>query len=171
MMIFEDFKYKIECYYEEYSPKYLFSMLRSDGTSAMILYRLSQFFVKHHLGFFAYVFRSLNKILNGCWIGRNANFDRGFVIMHSSGVVINSGVKGGRNIVVQSGVVIGAARNGPKAESPTLGNNIFIGAGAKILGGIKIADNTVIGANAVVMHDIPNNATVVGVPGRVVRIG
>ena len=91
-------------------------------------------------------------------------------MMHPSGVVINSGVKGGKNIVIESGVVIGAARNGFPVEVPRLGNSIFIGAGAKILGGVRIGDNVKIGANAVVLEDVPDNATAVGIPARAVKI-
>jgi serine O-acetyltransferase len=135
----------------------------------MILYRFSRFFIKYHLGFIAAVLRGLNRIINSCWIGRNADFENGFVIMHPYGIVINSGVKGGENIVVQSGVVIGVARYGPPVKVPKLGSNIFIGTGAKLLGGIKIGDNVKIGANAVIIKDVPDNATVVGIPGKVME--
>ena len=89
--------------------------------------------------------------------------------MHPIGVVINGGVKGGKNIIIESSVVIGAARNGLPVEVPVLGNDIFIGAGAKILGGIKIGNNVKIGANAVVVKDVPDGSTVVGIPGRIVQ--
>ncbi|MDE2010537.1 MAG: hypothetical protein KGJ09_10760 [Candidatus Omnitrophica bacterium] len=88
--------------------------------------------------------------------------------MHPIGVVINGGVRGGKNIVIESGVVIGAARNGLPVRVPVLGNDVFIGAGAKVLGGITIGNNVKIGANAVVIHDVPDGATVVGIPAKVV---
>lgn len=171
MIILEDMKYKGRRYYGVCSSRDLLRVLRTDGTSAMILYRLSRFFLKYHFGIIAALFRSLNRIMNSCWIGRNANFESGFVIMHPYGIVINSGVRGGKNIVVQSGVVIGAARDGTPADVPILGNNISIGTGAKILGGVKIGDNVKIGANAVIVKDVPDNATAVGVPGKVTEKG
>lgn len=69
--------------------------------------------------------------------------------------------------MLEHGVTIGAE----KEQSPILGNNIFIGAGAKIIGGVRIGDNVKIGANAVVVKDVPDNATVVGVPARIIKIG
>lgn len=171
-MIIEDLKYKNYCYYGEYSLKNVWRILRIDGTSAMILFRICHFLVKHHLAFVSHFFRGFNRIANGCWIGRNADFGKGFVIMHSSGIVINSGVKGGENIIIQSGVVIGVAMEGGGGNTkvPTLGSNIYIGAGAKILGGISVGDNVTVGANAVVLRDVPNDATVVGVPAKVIKI-
>ena len=88
--------------------------------------------------------------------------------MHPIGVVINSGVKGGKNIVIESGVVIGAARNSLPVEVPTLGDDVFIGAGAKVLGGITVGNHVKIGANAVVVKDIPDGSTAVGVPARAI---
>ncbi|MCA9408119.1 MAG: serine O-acetyltransferase, partial [Candidatus Omnitrophica bacterium] len=80
-----------------------------------------------------------------------------------------SEVKGGKNIVIESGVVIGAARNGLPVEAPYLKNNIFIGSGAKILGGISIGNHVNIGANAVVLQNVPDNSTAVGVPARIIE--
>jgi len=81
--------------------------------------------------------------------------------------VINSKVIGGKNIVVESGVVIGDE----KGQAPILGSNIFIGAGAKIIGGISIGDNVKIGANAVVVKSLPSNVTAVGVPAKIINKG
>jgi serine O-acetyltransferase len=99
-------------------------------------------------------------------IGRGADFGPGFVILHSFGVVINSQVRGGRNVVIEHGVTIGAEKD----TSPVLGDDVFIGAGAKIIGGVRIGSRVKIGANAVVTKDVPDDATVVGVPARVVKL-
>jgi serine O-acetyltransferase len=99
-------------------------------------------------------------------IGRNAEIGPGLVIVHSIGIVINSNVKAGKNLVIEHGVTIGAEKN----RSPILGDNVFIGAGAKIIGGIKIGSDVKIGANAVVTKDLPDGATAVGVPARIVKI-
>jgi len=165
-MIRDDFRVKSECYYNQSDAKHILRVLISDGSSAMILYRIAGFFRTIGIGVIGWIFLEINKALNGCVIGRNAEFDKGFVIMHSHGVVINGGVKGGKNIVIEGGVVIGAAHNGLPVKVPTLGNNVFIGAGAKILGDIKIGNNVKVGANAVVVKDVPDGATVVGVPAR-----
>ncbi|MDO7084117.1 serine acetyltransferase [Pseudocolwellia sp. AS88] len=142
-----------------------FRTLVSDGTSANFFYRATQFLMKCRLSPVALITLWLNRVINGCVIGAQATFDKGFVIMHPVGVVINSKVRGGTNITVESGVVIGDE----KGKAPLLGNNIFIGAGAKIIGGITIGDNVKVGANAVVVKDVPSNVTVVGIPARIIN--
>ena len=149
---------------------YQVSMLRtivSDGTSANALYRLTSWFIKYKLAPLALVSLWLNRVINGCVIGAGAKFEQGFVIMHPVGVVINSKVIGGKNIVVESGVVIGDE----KGQAPVLGSNVFIGAGAKIIGGIIIGDNVKIGANAVVVKSLPSNVTAVGIPAKIINKG
>ena len=149
---------------------YQVSMLRtlvSDGTSANALYRLTSWLVKYKLSPLALVSLWLNRVINGCVIGAGAKFDEGFVVMHPVGVVINSKVCGGKNVIIESGVVIGDE----KGQAPVLGNNIFVGAGAKIIGGITIGDNVKIGANAVVVKDLPSNVTAVGVPAKIINKG
>jgi serine O-acetyltransferase len=168
MKLIKDFIYKSECYFGQSDTKGILRVLISDGSSAMILYRVSYGLNKIGLGILALPFLMLNKLLNGCVIGYKAQFEEGFVIMHPVGVVINGAVKGGRNIVVESGVVIGAAKNGLPVKVPVLGNNIYIGSGAKIFGDITIGNNVKIGANSVVVKNIPDNVTVVGIPARVV---
>ena len=170
MKISEDFIHKSECYFGSHPLSRMLRVMISDGSSAVVLYRLYEFFRKIKLEVIGYIFLELNKLLNGCVIGRKAEFEGGFVLMHPIGVVINAGVKGGRNIVLESSVVIGAARNGLPVEVPVLGHNIFIGSGAKVLGGIKIGNNVKIGANAVVLNNVPDGATVVGIPARVVKV-
>ena len=171
MKLIEDFKFKSECYFGRQDLKSVLRVMISDGSSAVIFYRLMQFFNNLHLGVIGVIFYELNKIINGCVIGRKAEFADGFVLMHPVGVVINAGVTGGKNIVIESGVVIGAARNGYPVLVPQLGNNVFIGSGAKVLGGIKVGSNVKIGANAVVVKNVPDNVTVVGIPARVVHEG
>ena len=168
-MFIQDLKHKAECFYGESSLKHILRIMLVDGTSAVFHYRCARFFQKIGLGFIGWFLLDWNRFANGCVIGRNAEFGKGFVIMHPAGVVINGGVKGGENIVIESGVVVGAARNGLPVEVPELGSNIFIGSGAKILGCIKIGNNVKIGANSVVIKDVPDGATVVGVPGRIIE--
>ena len=96
-------------------------------------------------------------------IGVRARFGPGFVLIHPVGVVINSSVVGGANVWIESSVVIGDNRG----RSPLLGNDIFVGSGAKIIGGVKIGNGVRIGANAVVLHDLANGVTAVGIPAKV----
>jgi serine O-acetyltransferase len=168
LIIFEDLKHKSVRYFGSWSFKELYRTLRTDGTSAVFLYRLSQFLQNYHMGILAILVRYLNRFLNACWIGKNAQFGPGFVIMHPYGVVINSNVKGAANIIIQSGVVIGVDKDGT-TNVPILGSDVYIGAGAKLIGNIKIGNNVLIGANAVIQKDIPDNSISVGVPGKNLR--
>lgn len=141
------------------------SMLRivmADGTCANLLYRMMRWCVSVRLSPLAYLCYQLNKFFNGCVIGVGADFGPGLVIMHPIGVVINSKVKGGSNITIESGVVIGDE----KGRSPVLGNDIFIGAGAKIIGELQLSDEVKVGANAVVTKSAPAGATMLGVPAK-----
>jgi serine O-acetyltransferase len=158
----EDLRCKALWCYESDRPAARFKALFTDGTAAMILYRLMQWSGRYRLGMLEMVFGKLNATFGHCIIGRGAQFGPGFVLIHSSGVVINGGVRGGSGIYIEHQVTIGAERR----QTPVLGNGIFIGAGAKIIGGINIGDGARIGANAVVLHDVLPNHTAVGVPAR-----
>jgi serine O-acetyltransferase len=136
--------------------------LLADGTSANLLYRLQQLLVDAGLMPLALIPHWLNKMLNGCVIGVRARFGAGLVLIHPVGVVINSSVRAGRNVRIESSVVIGDNRG----RSPVLGDDIYIGSGAKIVGAVRLGDGARIGANAVVMHDVPAAATAVGIPAR-----
>lgn len=141
-------------------------MAFSDGSTAQILYRVMRFFQTHHLKPIAAIVYRLNAVIGHVVIGRGAEFGRGFVILHSFGIVVNSSVRAGEGLIMEHDVTIGAE----KGRSPVLGNNVFIGAGARLIGPIVIGNDVRIGANAVVTKDVPDGATVVGIPGRVVRI-
>jgi serine O-acetyltransferase len=144
----------------------LVHMLLSEGGAAQILYRAMRFCQTHRLKILAAVIYRLNAFLTHATIGRNADIAPGFVILHSLGVIINTNVRAGRNLVVYHNVTLGAERN----RSPILGDNVYIGAGAKIIGGVHIGSDVRIGANAVVTKDVPSGATVIGIPARIVRM-
>jgi len=137
----------------------------TDGTAAMFLYRLMQGARRWRLTPLEMLFNKLNSLCCNCVIGRGADFGPGLVLIHSSGVVINGGVRGGSNILLEHQVTLGAERR----QCPTLGSGIFIGAGAKVIGGVAVGNGAKIGANAVVVEDVPPDVTVVGIPARVVR--
>jgi len=161
-----DFRLKARwCYGTDRGIGTVLRLLFTDGTMAMVFYRVMQASRRHGLTPIELVANRLNGIFCNCFIGRGAEFGRGFVLVHADGVVINRLVRGGENIYLEHQVTIGADRG----TSPVLGNDIFIGAGAKILGPITIGDGARVGANAVVVKNVPAWATVVGVPAKVVR--
>ena len=164
-LIRSDIRAKAEWVYGSVSGKALLKALLTDGTFAMITYRLMQASQRLHLTPLAMVFNKINVVFGRCIIGRGAEFGPRFVLIHSDGVVINSSVKGGQDIKLEHAVTIGAERH----ESPLLGNDVFVGAGAKIVGGIRIGSRVKVGANAVVLEDVPDGVTVAGVPARVVK--
>ena len=136
--------------------------LFTDGTFAMVVYRLMQASQRLRLAPLAMLFNKLNVICGGCIIGRGAVFGPRFVLVHSQGVVINTAVVGGSDVRIEHQVTIGAERD----RSPRVGDDVFIGAGAKIVGAVTVGSHVRIGANAVVVDDIPDGVTAVGIPAR-----
>lgn len=163
-IILQDLRRKAMWCYESDHPAALLKTLVTDGTAAMILYRLMQWSRKRRLSPLEMLFNKLNAVFCGCIIGRGAEFGPGFVLIHSNGVVINGQVRGGSGVHIEHQVTIGAERR----RTPTLGDDVFIGAGARIIGHVSIGDGARIGANAVVISDVPANRTAVGVPARIV---
>lgn len=139
-------------------------MLLSDGSLCSVLYRLTGALRGLHLWPLAAVVYKLNTLLTGAVIGLGAEFGPGLVILHSHGTVINKAVRGGANVTLENGITLGAE----KGASPKLGDNVFVGAGARVIGGVRVGSRARIGANGVVLEDVPEDATAVGVPARVV---
>lgn len=161
--LYADLKSK-QTLYQQYGDQVsLLKVILSDGTCANVLFRLQASLAQLKLKPLALVPHLLNKWINGCVIGIGAQFDAGLVLIHPIGVVINSSVRGGRNVRIESSVVIGDNRGG----SPVLGHDVFLGSGAKVIGPIRLGDGCRIGANAVVLKDVPDGATAVGVPAKV----
>ena len=163
-LIRSDIKAKARWMYDSESPQAILKTLCTDGTAAMITYRFMQASQKAHFAPLAMLFNKINVCFGGCIIGRRADFGPSFVLIHSQGVVINASVKGGEGIKIEHQVTIGAEKD----QAPVIGDNVFLGAGAKVIGNVTVGDNVKIGANAVVVTDIPANSTAVGVPARVV---
>jgi serine O-acetyltransferase len=164
-LIASDLRAKAIWCYE--SPRWtaMIKVLLTDGTPAMIWYRLMQWARRWRLVPLEMLFNRMNTICCGCIIGRGAEFGPGLVLIHSIGVVINGNVRGGSGVKIEHQVTIGAE----KRQSPLIGNDVFIGAGAKILGAITIGDGAKVGANAVVVKNVPARTTVVGIPAAPVR--
>ncbi len=141
------------------------------GFKALRMYRRAH---KHHLKghFFRARFISERaKFLTGIEIHPAAKIGRGFFIDHGSGVVIGETTEIGNDCVIYQGVTLGGTGKDIGKRHPTLGDNVMVGAGAKVLGPVKIGNNVKIAAGAVVLSDIPDNCTAVGVPARVVKRG
>ena len=163
-MIAGDMRAKARWVYGDASSRSCCKAWFTDGSFAMVCYRLMQASNRAGLVPLAMLFNKLNVLCGRCVIGRGANFGPDFVLIHSIGIVINSSVRGGRGIKLEHQVTIGAERN----EAPELGDDVFVGAGAKIIGKVSVGSGTRIGANAVVIRDVPDGATAVGVPARVI---
>jgi serine O-acetyltransferase len=161
-----DLRLKARWCYEDESWRAVVKTLLSDGTMAMVFYRLMQYCGNHRLAPLEMLFNKLNSMFCNCIIGRGAEFGPGFVLIHATGVVINGGVRGGSRVVLEHQVTIGAERR----KTPVLGDDVFVGAGAKVIGQVTIGSHARIGANAVVVKDVPAYATAVGVPAKVVRV-
>lgn len=112
----------------------------------------------------------LGRFLTGIEIHPGARIGSGFFIDHGSGVVIGETAEIGDNVSIYQGVTLGGTSRRKTKRHPTLGNNVVVGAGAKLIGAITIGDDVKIGAGSVVVTSVPSHATVVGVPGRVVAI-
>jgi serine O-acetyltransferase len=164
-LILSDLRAKAAWNYESAGWKSVVKVLLTDGTAAMVWYRLMQWARRWRLVPLEMLFNKINTVCCSCIIGRGAEFGPGFVLVHSQGVVINGTVRGGRDVKIEHQVTIGAERR----RSPLVGDDVFVGAGAKILGEVTIGDGARVGANAVVVADVPAHTTVVGIPARVVR--
>ena len=163
-LIRTDIRAKAQWLYGTQSRHACIKALLTDGTAAMILYRLMQTAEHARLPPLAMLCNKILGICGGCSIGRGAQFGPRFVLIHSLGVVINGAVRGGAGTHIEHQVTIGAEQG----QSPTLGDDVFIGAGAKILGPVHIGNHAKIGANAVVLQDVPDHATAVGIPARII---
>ncbi len=165
-LIQSDLQAKAQWSYEDGGWRNQLRALAADGSAAMVVYRAMQAARRHHLPAIEMLMNKVNSALCGCIIGRGAEFGPRFVLIHSSGVVINGRVRGGSGVHIEHQVTIGAE----KRQTPVLGNDLFIGAGAKIVGPVTISDNARIGANAVVTRDVMANVTVVGVPAKPIAL-
>jgi len=142
----------------------------AQGFWAMVVYRYGRWrygvrppIVRKFFSLIYHILFKLVQIITGIQMPCEVDVGRNFVIDHFGGIIISGYAKFGDNCRVRNGVVIGIRRVGEKT-APHIGNNVDIGAGAKLLGPIRIGDNVLIGANAVVVCDVPDNSIAVGVP-------
>ena len=151
------------------AKSFLEVLLLYQGLQATISHRVAHFFYKLHLFFLARLISQVSRHFTGIEIHPGAQIGQGFFIDHGMGVVIGETAIIGDNVLLYQGVTLGGTGLVKGKRHPTIGNNVVIGTGAKVLGNITVGDNSYIGANAVVIKDVPPNSTVVGVPGRITK--
>ena len=144
-------------------------LLTYSGLHAVLMYRAAHFFYTKKLYTIARCISQFARLLTGIEIHPGAKIGKGFFIDHGSGVVIGETAEIGDNCLVYQGVTLGGTGKEKGKRHPTLGNNVMVGAGARVLGPFKVGDNVKIAANAVVLEEVPPNCTAVGVPARIVR--
>ena len=137
------------------------------GLHALSLHRVARWLWTHHLKTLARFISHIGRFLTGIEIHPGAVIGPGLFIDHGMGVVIGETSEIGENVTIYQGVTLGGTSLEKKKRHPTIGNNVVIGAGAKILGPFKVGDNSRIGSGSVVVKEVPPNAVVVGVPGQV----
>jgi serine O-acetyltransferase len=144
-------------------------LLLYQGLHALVSHRISHFFYNGRMFFVARLISQLSRHLTGIEIHPGARIGKAFFIDHGMGVVIGETTIIGDNVLLYQGVTLGGTGLEKGKRHPTIGDNVVIGGGAKVLGNITVGDNSYIGANAVVIKDVPPNSTVVGVPGRITK--
>ena len=145
-------------------------VLTYPGFHAVCLYRLAHLLERMHIPVIPHLIMWFGRLLTGIEIHPAAKIGGGIFIDHGFGVVIGETAIVGRNVTLFQGVTLGGTGKETGKRHPTVGDNVVIGAGAKVLGNITIGDNVYIGANAVVLNSVGCDCTVVGVPGHCVRV-
>jgi serine O-acetyltransferase len=138
------------------------------GFHAIINHRIAHFFYTRKLFFLARLISHISRWLTGIEIHPGAKLGNGVFIDHGSGIVIGETAEIGDNVTMYQGVTLGGTGKEKGKRHPTIGNNVVISAGAKVLGAITVGDNVKIGGGSVVLKSVPPSCTVVGVPGRIV---
>jgi len=144
-------------------------LLLYSGLHAVLAYRAAHALYQKEHYFPARLISQTAKFITGIEIHPGATIGKGLFIDHGSGVVIGETAEIGDNCTLYQGVTLGGTGKDIGKRHPTLGNNVMIGAGAKVLGPFKIGDNSKIASNAVVLEEVPENSTAVGIPARVVK--
>lgn len=144
-------------------------LLTYSGVHAVIVHRAAHWFYKRGHKIIARIISQTMRGITGIEIHPGAKIGKGLLIDHGSGVVIGETAEIGDYCLLYQGCTLGGTGKDHGKRHPTLGNNVMVGAGAKILGPFKVGDNAKIAANAVVLKEVPPNSTAVGVPARIVR--
>lgn len=140
------------------------------GVKATLSHKRAHWFYEHGMFYIARWISQRSRRATGIEIHPGAKIGRRFVIDHGMGVVIGETAEIGDDVLIYQGVTLGGTGKDVGKRHPTIGNNVLIGSGAKILGPFKVGDNSRIAANAVVLKEVPPNSTAIGVPARIVRV-
>lgn len=170
--MFDNFRQTLEAYKQRdpAARSGLEIFLLYPGVHATILHWFAHFLWEHKLIFLARAVSQINRGVTGIEIHPGAKIGERFVIDHGMGIVIGETCEVGDDVLLYQGVTLGGTGKEKGKRHPTIGNNVLVGSGAKILGPFTVGDNSRIAANAVVLEEIPPESTAVGVPARVVRI-
>ena len=144
-------------------------LITNQGVHAILMHRVAHLLDSKNHRFCAKLVSQLARFFTGIEIHPSAKIGKGLLIDHGAGVVIGETAEIGDDCTIFQGVTLGGLGNERGKRHPTLRDGVLVGAGAKILGDIEIGSNAKIGANAVVLQPVPDNATAVGVPARVIR--
>lgn len=145
-------------------------MLLYPGFHVLVYHKVAHFLFRHKLYCISRFISQCGRFFTGIEIHPGAKIGKGLFIDHGMGIVIGETAEIGDNCTLYHGCTLGGTGKDKGKRHPTLGNNVLVGAGAKILGPFKVGDNAMIGANSVVLNEVPEGATVVGVPGHVTRL-
>ncbi len=172
--MFADFRVDVSRYLRGKGKKELIYLIFEQGIWAIAVYRFGRWvrevkipIVSRILKLIAFLLFKNIEILTGISLPASARIGKGFYVGHFGGIILHSDAVLGEHCSIGPGVLIGTRGMG-NLGVPILGDNVYVGVGAKLLGGIKIGNNVRIGANAVVLKDVPDDATVVGIPARVI---
>ena len=170
--MFKDLKETIAAYQarDPAARSWLEILLLYPGIKAVRSHRLAHWCYRHDLKFLARAISQRSRRRTGIEIHPGATIGRRLVIDHGMGIVIGETAEIGDDCLIYHGVTLGGTGKDVGKRHPTIGNNVLIGTGAKVLGPIKVGDNSRIAANSVVLREIPEDSTAVGIPARVVRI-
>lgn len=170
-MFFKRFKCDIQAVFDRDPAvdNLLEVILAYSGVHALLFHRFSHWLYKNGLRTIPRLISQLARFITGIEIHPGAEIGCGFFIDHGMGVVIGETSEIGDYVTLYQGVTLGGTGKERGKRHPTIGDNVVVGAGAKVLGAITIGDDAKIGAGSVVLKDVPENSTVVGIPGRIVN--
>ncbi|MFC4025138.1 serine O-acetyltransferase [Oceanobacillus longus] len=151
--------------------KIIFTLYISPKKRAIFMYRVSKMLYDRGYKYLPIIIN--NKLITsfGTYLSLKAEIGQNLEFRHLTGVVIGEGVKIGNNVIIYQQVTLGGQNlgDGKKAKYPVIEDNVTLFSGAKILGAVKVGENSIVGANSVVIKDVPKNSIVAGVPGRIIK--
>lgn len=173
MSFFKDIKENIKVVVERdpAARNSLEVLLCYPGVWALIFHKPAHWLYLHNLKLLARIISQLSRFLTGIEIHPGATIGRRCFIDHGMAVVIGETAEVGDDVTIYQAVTLGGTGKDTGKRHPTIGNNVVISSGAKVLGPFKVGDNSKVGAGSVVLKEVPDHSTVVGIPGKIVKIG